>query len=474
MKKILLYISAMLLVISSCKKEGILDVDMNKYNSDFNTENNLDRWIMDNVTTPYNIEVIYRFNRNLTDVSKDISPANIEKVQPVMEAVINNYLKPYEKVAGKAFIKSFCPKQYVLYGSVSYNSNGSVTLATAEGGRKVVLYDVNNFNLSDIESESGVRRKIRTIHHEFTHILNQNVVIPPEFQEVTKADYYSDWTNDTENTAAIAKSLGFVSRYSRSMYTEDFAEMNAHLLVMGQVWFDNYVISAPLAAQKKLRRKEELVVQYFQDAFGINYRTLQAEVQSALKNIYGAQDPADLTQTFQAWLMTSKVNTLTINPSAAHYTTYGSSATFNTMWNNYKNAVATQTPAGNRRYPQSMVFTFTSDTTFTLRVNALNNAQTATVSADYNFGIKIDPVTAEVVITKWLPEGTTSAHTVGQGTEFKPYFEQYLLPYFTNRVFVASWLPTGITSTNPLYRTFAGFYEKGATTNYFYGPIVLK
>jgi hypothetical protein len=56
----------------------------------------------------------------------------------------------------------------------------------------------------------------------------------------------------------------------------------------------------------------------------------------------------------------------------------------------------------------------------------------------------------------------------------KPFFEQYLLPYFTNRIFVADWLPTGIAPTSPLYRTFAGFTEKGVTANYFYGPIVLK
>jgi substrate import-associated zinc metallohydrolase lipoprotein len=473
MKKILFYISAVLLVFSACKKEEALEVDMSQYNSDFNVENDLDKWITSNIVNPYNIDVIYRFNRNFTDVAKDIAPVDYDRVQPMMEAVLNVYLKPYEKVAGKTFIKTFCPKQYVLYGSVSYNSNGSVTLATAEGGRKVVLYDVNNFKISDVESESGVRRKNRTIHHEFTHILNQNVVIPPEFGELTKADYYEDWTNNATNTAEIAKSLGFVSRYARSVYTEDFAEMTAHLLVEGQVWFDNYVVSAPASAQRKLRRKEELVVQYFKDGFGINFRTLQAEVQNALKTIYGAQDPADLTQTFPAYLINNRVSTMTIDPAAAHYTTYGSSATFNTMWNNYKNAVSTQTPTGNRRFPQSMAVLFTSDTTMTFRVNYQNSAGSA-FAADYDFRMEIDPVTAEVKFIKVLPELTTGSYGNGQGVNLKPYFEQYILPYLTNRIFVASWLPNGIAPTSPLYRTFAGFSEKGVATNYFYGPIVLK
>lgn len=473
MKKILFYISAILLVVSACKKEEKLEVDMNKYNSDLNKENDLDRWLLGTITTPYNIEVVYRFNRNLTDVGKDISPVEFNKVQPMMETVLNTYLKPYEKVAGKTFIKTFCPKQYVLYGSVSYNSNGSVTLATAEGGRKVVLYDVNNFSITDIEGESGVRRKIRTIHHEFTHILNQNVVIPPEFAEVTKADYYSDWTNNTDNTAAIAKSLGFVSRYARSQYTEDFAEMTAHLLVQGQVWFDNYVIGAPASAQRSLRRKEALVVQYFKDAFGINFRTLQAEIQNSLKTIYGAQDPVDLTQTFQAWLLMNKVSTLTIDPAAAHYTTYGSSATFNTMWNNFYNGVAVVNSVENRRFPRSMVLNFTSDSTMTLRVNYVNAANSAN-AAEFDFTMKIDPTNGDVIFAKKFPEGTATAHNNGRTTIFRPHFDQYVLPYFTSRVFVANWLPTGITATNPLYRTFAGFSEKGVAANYFYGPIVLK
>lgn len=473
MKKTLLYILAILLTFNSCKKDESLDVDMKKYNSDVLIQNDVDRWITNELVNPFNIEVVYRFNRNLTDVSRDISPAELSKVKPIMEAVLNGYLKPYEKIAGKAFIKTFTPKQYVLYGSVSYNPNNSVTLGTADGGRRVVLYDVNNFKIDDVESESGVRRKLRTIHHEFTHILNQNVIITPEFTEVTKADYYTDWTN-AANTEAIAKSMGFVSRYARSQYTEDFAEMVAHLLVQGQIWFDNYAMTASPSAQRKLRRKEELVVQYFKNAFGINFRDLQAEVQNSLKNIYSAQDPLDLTKTFPIWLLQNKVSTLTIEPEAAHYTTYGSSATFNTMWSNFKNGVSTQTPTANRRYPQSMSLTFTSDSTMTFRMIYLNNAQTSTLNADYDFSVDVNAVTGEVKFVKLLPEGTTTAHNNGQSTFIKPYFEQYILPYFTNRIFIASWLPTGIVSTNPLYRTYAGFYEKGVTANYFYGPIVLK
>lgn len=473
--RIIFWLSAFVLIISSCKKEDNVSVDMNKYNSDVITPNSVDNWLMMNITNPYNIEVVYRFDRNLADPAKDISPVDLDKVQPIMSAVLDNYLLPYEKIAGKAFIKKLCPKQYVLYGSVAYNSNGSVTLGTADGGRKVTLYGVNGFSLTDVEGENGVRRKLRTIHHEFTHILNQNVIIPPEFTQVTKADYTEEWTNDV-NTDVLAMQLGFISRYARSNYGEDFAEMTAHLLVHGQIWFDNYVVSAPASAQRKLRRKEAMVVQYFKDAYGIDFRALQAEIQNVLKTKYGATDPVDLTQTFAAWLVNNKVSTLTFDPAAAHYTTYGRSTTFTTMWNNYVTAVSTQTPATptNRRYPQTMQLLFTSDTTATVRISYLNNAQTSTLLADYNFSTKIVSATGEVTFIKVLPEGTTTENGNGQNSVLKPFFEQYLLPYFTNRIFIAGWLPAGIAPTSPLYRTFAGFTEKGVAANYFYGPIVLK
>ncbi|SOD20457.1 substrate import-associated zinc metallohydrolase lipoprotein [Pedobacter xixiisoli] len=471
MKKTLYQVLAlmMLVLFFSCKKNENLEVDLSKFNTDDYVKGPIDTWLKTNLEDPYNISTVYRFERNLTDVNRDLSPVSVEKVQPMMNAVLVSFLQPFEKLAGKGFIKKYTPKQFVLYGSPSYNTNGSVTLGSADAGRTVILYELNSLNFT---SAGDVKRKIRTIHHEFTHILNQNIVIPPAFEQVSKADYYADWTSSA-NTAEISRDLGFISRYARSSFGEDFAEMVAHLLVEGQVYFDNYLVSATPAAAAKLREKEKLVYAYYKDYFNIDFKQLQIEVQSVLKNTYGATDPADNTQTFSNYLKNNRVGTLAFNPTATHYTTYGSSTTFNTAWTNFKNAVETQSVVANRRFPQSLLFTFTSATTMTIRVNYLN-ASNAANSADYDFSINVNAATGDVIFVKTMPEGTTSAHNNGQLTIFKPYFEQYLLPYFVNRVFVADWLPVGITSTNPLYRTFAGFYEKGTPTNYFYGPITLK
>jgi substrate import-associated zinc metallohydrolase lipoprotein len=471
MKKTLYQLTMLLVVfvIASCKKSETLEVDLSKFNTDTYVPGTVDIWLKTNLEDPYNISTVYRFERNLADVNRDLSPVLLDKVEPMMNAVLTTFLQPYGTIAGKTFIKTYTPKQFVLYGSPSYNTNGSITLGTADAGRTVVLYELNGLNFA---SATDVKRKMRTIHHEFTHILNQNIVIPPAFEQVTKADYTADWTG-AANTPQVAKDLGFISQYSRSAFGEDFAEMVAHLLVEGQVYFENYLATTSPAAAAKLREKEKLVYGYYKDYYNIDFKALQNEVQRVLKTNYGATDPLDVTQTFPIYLRTNKVATLTFNPAATHYTTYGISATFNTAWTNFKTAVETQAIVANRRFPQNLVFTFTSATTMTMRVNYLNAANAANV-ADFDFGMSVNASTGDVIFTKIMPEGTTTAHGNGQTAIFKPYFEQYLLPYFTNRVFVADWLPAGITSTNPLYRTFAGFYEKGVAANYFYGPITLK
>jgi len=117
----------------SCSKDNDnLTVDLTKYNPDITAQNDVDKWLTSNLVNPYNIETVYRFERNFTDVNRDISPVALGQVEPMMNAVLKTYLQPYEKIGGKTFIKKYTPKQFVLYGSPSYNTNGSITLGTAD------------------------------------------------------------------------------------------------------------------------------------------------------------------------------------------------------------------------------------------------------------------------------------------------------------------------------------------------------
>ncbi|MGX5816723.1 substrate import-associated zinc metallohydrolase lipoprotein [Chitinophaga lutea] len=436
---------------AACRKSEKLDVDMSRYTVDNPVESELDKWITTSLTDPYNIQLVYKYDRNLTDVSRDVSPIKLDKVQPTVNAILDIFLKTYEKVAGPTFIKTYTPKQFVLYGSPSYNSNGTITLGTAEGGRKVVLYELNDLNFTDAQQ---VARKMRTIHHEFTHIVNQIVAIPPEFRKVTDISYDQDWTNSA-NTAALAQSLGFVSRYARSQYGEDFAEMTAHLLVEGQLWFDAYAKAAGADGQAKLKRKEALVVDYFRQYFNINFRELQFEVAAVLREKYN-----DISRTFlYALRNTQLANPLVVDlANGQHYTDYGQSAQFKAVWE------ATKTALGaSGRVANNFQIVFKSPTEILLVCNYTSG--TSALIAWYDFKMAI-AANGDITFTSFDSGGTDTQYGNGRNTAVAAGFKP-LRDYLAGKVFKGDWRPQSAELAN--YQKFAGFTVKDDPTNYFYG-----
>lgn len=71
----------------------------------------------------------------------------------------------------------------MLVGSREYQ-NGSYKLGQAEGGRKILLLNVNNFDASD---ENELKESLHTIVHEFTHILHQTKLFDKKYQEISTA-----------------------------------------------------------------------------------------------------------------------------------------------------------------------------------------------------------------------------------------------------------------------------------------------
>ena len=78
----------------------------------------------------------------------------------------------------------------MLVGSPEYQ-NGSYKLGQAEGGRKILLLNVNNFDASD---ENELKESLHTIVHEFTHILHQTKLFDKKYQEISTGRYNSNWT----------------------------------------------------------------------------------------------------------------------------------------------------------------------------------------------------------------------------------------------------------------------------------------
>ena len=282
MKKIFIHtiilVSVMSLIFSCSSKIDDVSPVVQGLGGDILTKQPIDTWLETNFTKPYNIEVKYRWDANELP-NKILVPPLVSKVQPVMEGVKAIWIDPYEAEAGSDFIKKFCPKQYVLVGSANWNTDGTIVLGTAEGGKKVVLYQINEFDKKDV---AGVKQILHTIHHEFGHIMQQNVATPLAYKRITPGSYTSNWYNVSD---AQALSLGYITPYSMLTTDEDFVEVLATMLVEGKTAYDARVNSIPSAAGKAaLRQKGQIVIDYLKTTYNIDFTRLQTRTQTAIAN----------------------------------------------------------------------------------------------------------------------------------------------------------------------------------------------
>ena len=257
------------LLLAACKKSDTLNANIVGLGGDTWQPTSIDQWIRDSLTASYNIDVKYRWDAFELALDKTLVPPAQENIVPILRILKYGWIDAYEQMSGTAFIRSLCPKQYYLVGSLSYNPDGTATLGEAENGRKITLYRANQFKAKDTVFAKGI---LKTIHHEFAHILQHNFITPAEFNVITQGAYTLSWTSVTEDEARAA---GFISAYAMSEPDEDFAEMVAIMLSEGRGAYETIIKKQPAAAQALLRKKEQVVADYYIRYYGIDFYALQ-------------------------------------------------------------------------------------------------------------------------------------------------------------------------------------------------------
>ena len=273
MKKIIIYLPALILLLSicSCNRDEIssesIFVDPAAPRTPF------DEWLLNNYTYPYNIDFKYRMEDLESDLKYQLAPAKVENSIAIAKLVRYLWLEAYNEHLGIDFLRTYVPRVIHLIGSGAYNTNNTVVLGTAEGGMKITLYDINGLDLDKITINDLNSRYLRTMHHEFAHILHQTKNYPVEFQLITGTKYLGEDWSEKKESEALAE--GFISAYSRKTPDEDFVELIAHYLINTQATWDARLAKAGTTGKALIEQKFEIVRNYLRDSWNVNIDELR-------------------------------------------------------------------------------------------------------------------------------------------------------------------------------------------------------
>lgn len=239
--------------------------------------NAFDKWLLENYTFPYNVEMKYKMEDIESDMKYHLVPADSAKTAKL--SIIMKYLwfDAYNEVVGPDFIKENMPRTIHFIGSPAYNSEGTMVLGTAEGGLKITLYMVNSLDDETLKDYDTMNKYyFHTLHHEFTHILNQKIPYDQSFKLITESGYVSgDWYTISDKTAHQA---GFITPYAMVEPLEDFAEMLSGYVTKSQSEWNAILADAGTTGAASISAKLDIVRNYMQESWNVDIDKLRAAV----------------------------------------------------------------------------------------------------------------------------------------------------------------------------------------------------
>lgn len=289
-------------LLASCGKENINPEDAENINGlggETWVKGPIDQWIKDSLTNTYNIDVKYKWNQfeDLGDISAILVPPKEEIVIPILSSINKAWIQTYSAEGGDDFFKKIVPKYIYMVGSPAFNPNGTIKQGVAEGGRKIILLDVNMVKVKGmsgyVASDSAYfKRMLWIIQHEFAHILHMNVMYPQDFKNINPSLITSNWADYSD---AEALRDGFVSNYAMNVSDDDFVETITYMLIEGRSGFEQLIASIPDGitdrgttrdqAVARLRSKESIIVNYYKQVWNIDFYKLQTGVRSVVTSL---------------------------------------------------------------------------------------------------------------------------------------------------------------------------------------------
>lgn len=234
LKIVPLLLTSLLVAATSCYKDESVDTPITTVTA---SDDPIDQYIQENFTDKYGVAVRYKYVDRYVDQTKRVTPPSREVVEPMLDFLTDLWIDPYLQVEnGEEFFKGYVPAEMVFIGSSIYNSDGTITLGTADAGARITLTEVNDI---DVENQDWVFRQLGTIYHEFAHIMHQRNNLPPNWEDISPDGYTSQgsWYNLSDEEAL---QRGFVTPYSTATFNEDFAETVAYILFYPE-FYERYI-----------------------------------------------------------------------------------------------------------------------------------------------------------------------------------------------------------------------------------------
>ena len=280
--KYMVFAFGVLLALWSCSedelsKESVITVDQNSY-----TE--FDYWLQRNYVAAYNIRFKYRYEDIESDMNYYTIPSKYEDAVKLAHIVKYMCLEAYDEVGGIDFTRAYFPKLIFTIGEWEYRNNGTYILGTAEGGRKILLSGTNYLDQYLGSADDLNEYYLKTIHHEFTHIMNQTKDYPADFQLITGTMYVADkWSEIPFDTGYLQR--GFISAYAQHSDKEDFAEMLSMFVCNSEARWNRWMFEAGADGARLITAKLDIVKSYMLNAFNIDIEHLRASLQRRQKEV---------------------------------------------------------------------------------------------------------------------------------------------------------------------------------------------
>ena len=286
----------------------------------------MDEYIEREITSPYNIQIYYRYTESEIGRNWVTSPANEYNSLQFVNVLKYLFLEPYTEVMGVNFVRRFTPQAFVLTGLLAYNPppSNSNTRASTVNGIKIIFMNINSFGFPSLgkyyhtldslgkvlETDPSVQADydawktwldgqnttyldrlkdvyLRTMYHEAAHTFHQRVEPTTDFDKITsldyrQADWIAGWTREKKNSLHY----GFITNYASQEPHEDFAELFGNYVIMSADEWEAKLASADVVPEGRTRsgrsiieEKIRIIKDYMSNTWGLDMDKLRAQLQ---------------------------------------------------------------------------------------------------------------------------------------------------------------------------------------------------